>query len=138
MPEMYTEVRAFCGLTGHYHCFIRGFTHIACPLYDVLGNGVKRGPVKLPTLVKHAVWELKEKIQSMPVLVFPDFEKPFLLETNASGEGLRALLFQKQDDGCYHPVAFGSHVLTHAEHNYHSSKLEFLTLKWSVMEHFKE
>ena len=67
MPKTYTEVRAFCGLTGHYHHFIKGFAHIAYPLYDVLGNEVKMGPVKLPMSAKHAVWELKEKIQSTPV-----------------------------------------------------------------------
>ena len=96
------------------------------------------GPVKLPMLAKHAVWELKEKIQSVQVLVFPDFEKLFLLETDTSGEGLGAVLSQKQDDGRYHPMAFGSHALTPSQQNYHSSKLEFLTLKWSVTEHFKE
>ena len=73
-----------------------------------------------------------------PVLVFPDFDKPFLLETDTSKEGLGVVLPQKQDDGCYHPVTFGSCSLTPTEKNYHSSKLEFLTLKWSIMEHFKE
>ena len=72
------------------------------------------------------------------MLVLPDFDKPFLLETNASKEGLGAVLSQKEGDGCYHPVAFGSHSLTPAEKNYHSSKLKFLALKWSVTEHFKE
>ena len=81
---------------------------------------------------------MKEKITSAPVLVFPDFNKPFLLETDASKEGLGAVLSQKQDDGCYHPVAFGSRMLTPSEQNYHSSKLEFLALKWSITEHFKE
>ena len=81
---------------------------------------------------------LKGKVQSAPVLVFPDFKKPFLLETDASKEGLGAVLSQKQSDRWYHPVAFGSRSLTPAEKNYHSSKLEFLTLKWSMMEHFKE
>ena len=57
---------------------------------------------------------------------------------DASKEGLGAVLSQKQNDGRYHPVIFGSHSLTPAEKNYHSSKLEFLALKWSVMEHFKE
>ena len=72
------------------------------------------------------------------MLVFPDFDKPFLLEMDASKEGLGAMLSQKQDDGHYHSIAFGSHSLTPAERNYHSSKLEFLGLKWSVTEHFKE
>ena len=62
----------------------------------------------------------------------------FLLETNASKEGLGAVLSQKQDDGHYHPIALGSYSLTPAEKNYHSSKLEFLALKWSVTKHFKE
>ena len=74
----------------------------------------------------------------MPVLVFPDFDKPFLLKTDTSKEGLGAMLSQKQSDGCYHPVAFGSHSLMPLEKNYHSTKLEFLTLKWSITEHFKE
>ena len=81
---------------------------------------------------------LKEKVQSAPILVFPDFDKPFLLETDASKEGLGAVLSQKQSDGWYHPITFGSCSLTLSEKNYHSSKLEFLALKWSVMEHSKE
>ena len=81
---------------------------------------------------------LKDKIQSTPMLVFPDFDRPFILETDASKEGLGPVLSQKQDDGCYHPVVFGSHSLMPSEKNYHSSKLEFLALKWSVTKHFKE
>ena len=72
------------------------------------------------------------------MLVFPNFDKPFLLKTDASKEGFRAVLSQKQEDGCYHPMAFGSRSLTPSKQNYHSSKLEFLALKWSITEHFKE
>ena len=85
-----------------------------------------------------AVGILKGKIQSVPVLVFPNFDKPFLLEMDASKEGLGVVLSQKQSDGWYHPIAFGNQSLTLAEKNYHSSKLEFLMLKWSMTEHFKE
>ena len=96
------------------------------------------GPVDLPTEAWEVVDILKRKVQSAPILVFPDFDKPFLLKTDASKEGLGAVLSQKQSDGCYHPVTFSSCSLTPSEKNYHSSKLEFLMLKWSVMEHFKE
>ena len=56
---------------------------------------------------------------------------------DASKEGLGVVLCQKQSDDHYHPVAFGSHSLTPLEKNYHSSKLEFLALKYSITEHFK-
>ena len=48
MPETYTQVRTFCGLAGHYRRFIKGFTNLAHPLYDVLGKEVKMGLVDLP------------------------------------------------------------------------------------------
>ena len=73
-----------------------------------------------------------------PVLAFADYTKDFLLETDASKEGLGAVLSQKQEDGQFHPVAYGSQVLTTHEKNYHSTKLEFLALKWAITEHFKE
>ena len=81
---------------------------------------------------------LKGKVQSVPILVFPDLDKPFPLEMDASKEGLGVVLSQKQSDRWYHPIAFGICSLTPSEKNYHSSKLEFLALKWSVTEHFKE
>ena len=133
MPETYMQVCAFCRLVGHYRRFIKGFANIACPLYDMLGKEVKMGLVDLPLEAREAMGILKEKVQSMPVLVFPDFDKPFLLEMDASKEGLGAVLSQKQSDGQYHPITFGSHSLTPSEKNYHSSKLEFLALKWSMM-----
>ena len=138
MPETYMQVCAFCGLAGHYWRFIKGFANKACPLYDVLGKEVKMGPVDLPPEAQEAVDILKRKVQSAPILVFPDFDKHFVLETDASKEGLGAMLSQKHWDGRCHPVTFGSCSLTLSEKRYHSSKLEFLMLKWSVTEHFKE
>ena len=73
-----------------------------------------------------------------PVLAFADFEKEFQLETDAPSEGLGAVLSQKQPDGKWHPVAFGSRELKGGEAKYHSSKLEFLALKWAITEQFRE
>ena len=78
------------------------------------------------------------KCLTAPVLAFADFKKPFLLETNTSIEGLGAVLSQEQDDGCYHPVAYASPGLKGGELKYHSSKLEFLALKWAMTEQFRE
>ena len=92
MPETYTQVHAFCGLVGHYRRFIKVFTDIAHPLYAVLEKEVKMGLVDLPPEAWEAVNILKGKVQSASILVFPDFDKPFLLETDASKEGLGAVL----------------------------------------------
>ena len=95
MPETSMQVHTFCGLAGHYRRFIKGFANIVQPLYDVLGKEVKMGPVDLPPEAWEAMNILKRKVQSTPVLVFPDFDKPFLLEMDASKEGLGAVLSQK-------------------------------------------
>ena len=61
-----------------------------------------------------------------------------LSQIDTSGKGLGAVLLQKQDDGCYHPIVFASHALTETEQRYHSKKQEFLALKWAVTEQFHE
>ena len=90
------------------------------------------GSVQLPPEVWEAVRILKDKIQSAPELVFPDFDQPFLLETNTSKEGLGAMLSQKQGDGHYHPIAFTSDSSTTV------LSLNSSLFKWSITEHFKE
>ena len=78
----------------------------------MLGKEVKVGLVDLPPKAQEAVNVLEGKVQFAPVLVFPNFDKPFLLEMDASKEGLGAVLSQKQNDGRYHPVTFRSHSLS--------------------------
>ena len=63
---------------------------------------------------------VKQACMNSPVLAFTDYTKDFLLETDASKEGLGAVLSQKQEDGQFHLVAYGSWVLTTHEKNYHS------------------
>ena len=141
VPQTYTDVRSFTGLVGHYRCFIKGFAKIAAPLYDLTSGENKDKKSESVTLTSEALdafQVLKEKCVQAPVLAFPDFQKPFLLETDASGKGLGTVLSQKQDDGRYHPIAFASRVLTDAEQRYHSNKQEFLALKWAVTEQFHE
>ena len=125
---------------GHYRQFIKGFAQIAQLLNEHLaGEGASRKTewVSLSKDALEAFQALKQVCKNSPVLAFADYTKDFLLETNASKEGLGAILSQKQVDGWFHLVAYGSQALTAHEKNYHSTKLEFLALKWAVMEHFK-
>ena len=139
--QTYTEIRAFLGLVGHYRHFIKGFTWIAQPLNEHLAGERACRKLEWVSLSEGALKAfemLKQACMNSPVLAFADYTKDFLLETDASKEGLGAVLSQKQEDGRFHLVAYGSWVLTMHEKNYHSTKLEFLALKWAVMEHFKE
>ena len=99
---------------------------------------MKNHPVTLTPVKLEAFETLKKKCMTAPVLAFTDLEKPFVLETDASGIGLGAVLLQEQEDRKLHPVAYASRALHGSQKNYHSSKLEFLTLKWAIMEQFWE
>ena len=90
------------GLVGHYRHFIKGFAKIAAPLYDLTSGDnkdKKSEHVDLSPKAHEAFDHLKEACLQAPILAFPDFNKPFLLETDASGRGLGAVLSQKQADG---------------------------------------
>ena len=140
-PDTYTKVKSFVGLVGHYRCFIKGFAKIATPLYDLTsGNNKdkKSEHVDLSPEAHEAFNCLKAACLQAPILAFPDFNKPFLLETDASRRGLGAVLSQKQADGQYHPIAYASRVMNETEQRYHSNKQEFLALKWAVTEQFHE
>ena len=131
-PTTYTGIREFTGATGYYRRFIKGYSKICKPLNDLLSgenSHLKNKPVVLTPEAEAAFAELKARCLRAPVLQFADFNKPFLLETDASGDGLGAVLSQKQSDGKFHPVAYGSRRLKGGEKRYHSSKLEFLALK---------
>ena len=99
---------------------------------------LKAHKVVLSWKAKKAFNLLKQALLQAPVLKFVDYSKPFMLETDASSDGLGAVLLQEGEDGKLHPIAYGSQSLTKAERNYHSGKTEFLILKWAVTDHFKE
>ena len=84
---------------------------------------------------------LKESLISSPILAYPDFNKPFILETDASLKGLGAVLSQEDDDGNICVISYTSHTLKPYERsmcNYSSAKLELLTLKWAMCDKFRD
>ena len=132
-PDTCTKVKSFVGLVGHYRHFIKEFVNIAAPLYDLTSGETRIRSRNILTYPQRLM-----RLLTTSILSFLDFSKPFLLETDASGKGLGAVLSQKQSDGRYHPIAYGSHIMNETEQRYHSNKQEFLALKWAVTEQFHE
>ena len=138
LPQTYTEVCAFLGLVGYYRGFIKGLAQSHNEHLAKEGASKKSEWVLLSEDALKAFEALKHVCMTAPVLTFADYTKPFLLETDVSKDRLGAVLLQKQADGWYHPVTYGSRGPTPHEKNYHLTKLELLALKWVVTEHFKE
>ena len=72
-----------------------------------------------------------------PILAYADFKAPFILHTDASRDGLGAVLYQVQE-GKQRVTAYASWSLTKIERNYPVHKLEFLALKWAITNKFHE
>ena len=132
---MYTAIKGFIRLIGHYRCFIKDFGKIADPLHEYeRGDTAKKKKewVVLNEVARSAFHQLKKAVMSAPVLAYPDPNKEYLLKTDASKLGLGAVLSQKQSNGRYHHVAFRSRALHGVEVNYYSTKLKFLSMKLSI------
>ena len=69
---------------------------------------------------------MKQLLINAPVLAFPDFTRDFVLEMDASGVGLGAILAQTHEDGVTHPIAYVSRTLQQHERNYAATELEAL------------
>ncbi len=146
-PGTVKELRSFLGFCSYYRKFIEGFSKIAGPLHDLVALCLRRqGMVRKSEFF--SMWSaecqtafelLKEKLTSAPILGYADFSLPFIVETDASSEGLGAVLYQQQGD-CKRVIAYASRRLRNAEkndRNYSSMKLELLALKWAVSEKFE-
>lgn len=141
-PATVGDVRKLLGFLSYYRQYIQDFSRIAKPLYDLMaGPDLLANNHKVTWTEEHQkrLDMLVDRLTSPPVMAFPDFTKPFVLHTDASQEGLGAVLYQEQD-GKLRVLGYASRTLTPAEKNYHmhAGKLEFLALKWAVTEKFRD
>eukprot|EP00741_Cyanophora_paradoxa_P021588 tig00021366_g20838.t1 len=130
-PKNADELRSFLGLAGYYRRFVENFSKVVYAMQRLL--------------LKDAVWswpeggaadrafkELKELLGRDIILRFPDFSKPFILQTDASTYAIGAILSQTDKDGVERPLAFISRTLLPAEMNYSATELECLAVVWAI------
>ena len=122
-PKDLKALRAFIGLTSYYRRFVPCFSTVAQPLYQLTR---KDEPFVWSDTCEDAFNQLKTSLTVAPVLAYPHFGRDFLLETDASGMGLGAVLSQEQEDRSIRPIEFASRTLQPHEKNYGISELEAL------------
>ena len=113
-PQIYMEVSAFLGLLGHYQRFIKGFACLVQPLSKHLaGEGASRKlePVSLSENALKAFEALKQTCMTAPILAFTDYTKPFLLETDASKDGLGQCCHRSRQMGGIIPLLMAAQPL---------------------------
>ena len=90
IPKNIKELKGFFGLTSYYRRFIKGYGILAKPLI----NSLKKGNYAWSDQVQHAFTALKQAMVTAPVLAMPNFNTLFVVESNASKEGIGAVLSQ--------------------------------------------
>ena len=124
VPKSVTEVRGFLGLTSYYRRFVRNFAEIARPLYDLTKKNVV---FDWSENCQSAFDSLKHALTVAPVLAFPSAEDSFILDTDASGTGIGAVLSQVQQ-GEERPISYAGRVLSSAERRYCVTRRELLAV----------
>lgn len=154
-PQNLKELRSFLGFSGYYRRFIKDYSKIVKPLTNLTaGYPSQRKGSKVATSGRYfhakepfaerwsqecqeAFTTIIDKLTSAPVLGFADSKLSYTLHTDASTTGLGAALYQLQD-GQPRVIAYASRGLSRSESRYPAHKLEFLALKWAIVEKFHD
>ncbi|KAJ7986493.1 hypothetical protein DPEC_G00340450 [Dallia pectoralis] len=156
-PTHLKALQSFLGFCGYYRRFIANYAAIVRPLseltkgYAPTQRGKKPEKDNTKTYLKEsepfgerwdqscteAFHKIIHCLTHAPVLAFADPNKSYVLHVDASLRGLGAVLYQEHSEGL-RPVAFASRKLKTSERNYPVHQLEFLALKWAVVDKFHD
>ena len=131
-PRDLSELRCFLGFVGYYRRFIRDFATKAGPLTELLR---KDTPYRWTDACQEAFEALREPLTREPLLVYPKFDREFILDTDASGFGVGGVLSQLYD-GEEKVIAYASRTLRSTQKNYCTTKRELLAVV-AMIHHFR-
>lgn len=121
-PTNLKEVRAFVGFCSYYRKFVPDFASIARPLHDLTRKGVL---FCWSPETEQAFEQLKSALTEPPILALPSVTGTYILDTDASGDAIGAVLSQVQD-GQERVICYGSRICSPAERNYDVTRREML------------
>lgn len=128
VPKTHKQIMSYLGLVNYYRKFIPKFSEICRPINNLLKKGIKFEWTKE---CQTAFEVLREKLINPPVLIMPDFTKPFIITTDASDTAIGAILSQGEI-GEDRPNSYASRSLNAAERNYSTIEKEQLAMVWGT------
>ncbi|CAM4680946.1 unnamed protein product [Lepidochelys kempii] len=131
VPKSKKQVQSFLGLAGYCRQFVPQYSQITAPVTD-LTKKKQPNAVQWTEKCQKAFNKLKVTLMFDPVLRAPDFDKPFLVTTEASERGVGAVLMQKGPDQEFHPVVFLSKKLSERESNWSVSEKECYAIVYAL------
>ena len=124
-PKSRKEVMRFLGMSGYYRKFCKNFSTVAAPMTQLLKKDQR---FVWTSECQDAFNRIKSLLISAPVLVAPNFSKPFILTIDASDVGAGAVLMQEDSRGLDHPLSYFLYKFNDSQRNYSTSEKETLAL----------
>ena len=131
VPKTKKQVRAVLGLIGFYRRYVENYASLVSPLVELTRKN-NPNKVKWSQKCEEALKKIQEILSSEPVVVLPDFQKDFVIRTDASSTGLGAVLLQQGTDKLMHPVLYASRKLLDRETRYATVERECLAVVWAI------
>ncbi len=131
VPDNKKALMRYLGMCGYYRKYCKNFSDVVAPRDVVapLTGLLKKGiDYRWTEDCQTAFDKVKSLLMNAPVLVAPDFQKPFKLYCDASDVGVGAVLTQEASDGFEHPISYYSRKLDKAQKNYATVEKEALSL----------
>lgn len=129
IPQTVREVRQFLGVANYYRKFVHNFSSLASPISDLIKKGKK---FEMTEEALEAISNLKRSLTTAPVLVHPDYSRPFIVQCDASNSGIGAVLCQIDAEGFERPIYFYSRKLNKSQKNYSVTELECLAAVYAI------
>ncbi|GJZ81421.1 ty3-gypsy retrotransposon protein [Tanacetum coccineum] len=126
VPKSQRQVRGFLGLAGYYRRFIQGYATMAAPLTNLL----RKDGFKWEEEESTAFEAIKRQLSTAPILGLPDFEHTFIVETDASADGIGAVLIQNDRPICYFSRKLGPRMRVAATYQKELFAIVEAVYKW--------
>ncbi|KAE8189602.1 hypothetical protein CF336_g2219 [Tilletia laevis] len=134
VPQTAKQTLRFYAMASWYRKFIQDFAKRARPLHEA----IHEEPFRWGTDQQRAFNDIKVALSSTPILRRPNFDKPFILDVDASSIGFGAALIQTDDNNHEHPVIYISRQTKDTETRYSATDLELQAIVWAIskLSHF--